>query len=222
MINLSKRLKTAADFVLKQEVKKVIDVGCDHALLDIYLLQRNSNIKIIASDNKKAPLENARKNIEKYSFLNKIELCLKDGINNIDEDVDTIVISGMGAETILEILEKGESELSHVNRLIISSNNKYELLRKKIIKFNYFINDEIIVFEDNKYYIVMEFVKGNKKYTKKELYFGPILLAKKDKLFNNYFNERKKELKNIIEKIPDDNKKIKSIINELKILEKEI
>ena len=119
MINLSKRLKTVADLVLSKESNKIIDVGCDHALLDIYLIQNNENLKVVASDNKKAPLENARKNIEKYSFLNKIELKLEDGINNIDDEIDTIVISGMGKETIIDILKKGN--LNNIKRLIISS-----------------------------------------------------------------------------------------------------
>ena len=115
MINISNRLKTIAEIVLSKQSQKIIDVGCDHALLDIYLLQNNPNLKLVASDNKEQPLENAKKNILKYSFLNKIEVCLKDGIENIDEFIDTIVISGMGEETIVDILEKDKKELNKYN-----------------------------------------------------------------------------------------------------------
>ena len=113
MIRLSKRLKTTAEIVLSKKSKKIIDVGCDHALLDIYLLQNNNDLKIVASDVKEKPLENAKKNISKYSFLNKIEVCLKDGINNIDKEIDTVVISGMGTETIIDILEKDKYLIMH-------------------------------------------------------------------------------------------------------------
>lgn len=216
MINLSKRLKTVADLVLSKESNKIIDVGCDHALLDIYLIQNNENLKVVASDNKKAPLENARKNIEKYSFLNKIELKLEDGINNIDDEIDTIVISGMGKETIIDILKKGN--LNNIKRLIISSNNKFEEIRKDITSLGFIINDEKIVYEEDKYYVIIEFIKGNKKYTKKELYFGPILLKKKDKEFYNYYGYIKNKKISILKSIPEDNKNKKKIEKEIEIL----
>ncbi len=222
MISLSKRLKTVADLVLSKESNKIIDVGCDHALLDIYLIQNNENLKVVASDNKKAPLENARKNIEKYSFLNKIEVCLKDGINNIDKEVDTVIISGMGCETIIEILENDLKELDHINRLVLSSNNKYPQLREKVTSIGYKINEEKIIYEDKKYYIVIEFIKGNKKYSKKELFFGPILLKNKDENFIKYYNYLIKQKEKILDSINNDNEKKEEIIKEINYIKKEL
>lgn len=216
MIKISERLKTVAEFVLSNKSNKIIDVGCDHALLDIYLLQNNSNLKIIASDNKEKPLENARKNILKYSFLDKIELILKDGIDNLSSDVDTVVISGMGTETIIDILNKDKKILKNINRLVISSNNKYFLLRKEITNLGYYINNEKIVYEDNKYYIIIEFLKGIKKYNKKELYLGPILLRNKDELFYKYYEETRNKKEYILEKKYDSN-----IIEELNFIMEE-
>ena len=222
MINLSNRLKTVANFVLENNTKKLIDVGCDHALLDIYLLQNNSNLKIIASDNKKAPLENARKNIEKYSFLNKIELSLRDGIDDIDSDIDTIVISGMGMETILEILESNKDKLNNIERLVISSNNKYYDLRRRINKLGFIINREEIVFEDNKYYIIIEFIKGKITYKEKELYFGPLLLQNKNQLFYDYYLKIKNEKEIILNKLKSNNLTNKELEKEIKLLNTEI
>ena len=219
MINISNRLKTIAEIVLSKESQKIIDVGCDHALLDIYLLQNNKNLKIVASDNKEQPLENAKKNITKYSFLNKIEVCLKDGIENIDKDIDTVVISGMGEETIVDILEKDKKELSHVNRLIISSNNKYYDLRRKVTLLGYKITNEKIVFEDDKYYVIIEFTKGKSKYSNEELFMGPILKNNKDEMFYKYYNYIKKEKEYILGRIPDDIKK-NQLIEEIRFIEK--
>ena len=222
MINISDRLKTVASFVLKEKSNKIIDVGCDHALLDIYLLERDDSLNLVASDNKKAPLENAKKNIEKYSFLNKIELSLKNGIENIDDDIDTVVIAGMGMETIVEILNNGKKELKHVNRLIISSNNKYEDLRKKIISLGFFISDERIVCEEEKYYIVVEFKKGSQKYTNEELYFGPILLENINELFNDYYRKIRKEKTYILDNLPKDSLKRESLLKEIELLNRYI
>ena len=46
MIKLSKRLEVVASFI--QDNSKIIDIGCDHGLLSIYLAGIYKNIKIIA------------------------------------------------------------------------------------------------------------------------------------------------------------------------------
>ena len=218
MIKISNRLTTIANLVLKEKTNGVIDVGCDHALLDIYLLQNNNNIKIIASDINKLPLESAKKNIEKYSFLNKIVLKEKDGLLGIENDIDTVVISGMGEETITKILKRDKSYLKNVNRLIISSNTNNYKVRRDIIELGYLIKDEKVVFEEGKYYVIIEFTKGFKKYTNKELYIGPILKNDLNLSYNyyKYLFDKKSE---IIKKIPDGNKENEKLKKEIKLLE---
>ena len=48
MNKLSKRLEVVASFV--NDNSKVIDIGCDHGLLSIYLVNKYKNVKVIASD----------------------------------------------------------------------------------------------------------------------------------------------------------------------------
>mgnify|MGYP003317029257 CR=1 FL=1 len=145
MINISKRLKTLANIILEENINDIADIGCDHALLDIYLLQNNPNMKIIASDVKSGPLEKAKENITKYSLLNKIELIECNGIEKINSK--SIVIAGMGAETILEILYNDIEKTKKIENMFIASNNKYELLRKEIIKLGFYIKNEKIIYE---------------------------------------------------------------------------
>ena len=173
MININKRLQTLGDIILEGKSSGIIDVGCDHALLDIYLLERNNNLKLVASDLRKAPLEKAKENIEKYSFSNKIKIKLSYGIDDLEDYIDTIVISGMGTDTIMDIFNKGKEYLSRVDRIVLSSNNRYYELRKYMMENGYYINKEQIVYSDKKYYIIIDFLKGKKEYSEKELYFGP-------------------------------------------------
>lgn len=49
MSKLSKRLEMVASFIDEND-KSVIDIGCDHGLLSIYLAEKFNNLKIIASD----------------------------------------------------------------------------------------------------------------------------------------------------------------------------
>ena len=67
MIKLSKRLEAISSLVPINS--NVIDIGCDHALLDIYLYQHKISKKIIASDINVNALNNAKENIKK----NKLE-----------------------------------------------------------------------------------------------------------------------------------------------------
>ena len=202
MIKISKRLAAIASFVPQNA--KILDVGCDHGLLDIYLFQNNQAKKIIASDVKRSALKNAIDNIKKNNLTEKIETREGNGLEVIKENdlIDTVVLSGMGALTIIEILKKGKEKLKSINHIIVQSNTKLELLRKEIIKMNYYIEDEQIIKDSNKVYIIIKFTKGQRKYTKKEIYFGPILIKKNTTLFQEYQKEKLQKLETIKKVIP--------------------
>ena len=106
-MKLSKRLISISNFI--DDNSKVIDVGCDHALLDIYLFKNKKNISLIASDVRSGPLKQAKRNIDKYNCDIKVKLGY--GISTIESDVDTVVIAGMGGDTIVDILNN-DSELN--------------------------------------------------------------------------------------------------------------
>ncbi len=175
MIKLSNRLANIASLVPVDS--NVIDIGCDHALLDIYLYQKGISKKIIASDINANALSNAKENIKKYKLNKNIETRLGNGLITLNDsdNIDTIIISGMGAHTIVGILKNNLSKLKNISTIIIQSNTKLAFLRKEITKLNYLIDNEIMLEDNKKIYTVIKFVKGKKKYTKKELYFGPAL-----------------------------------------------
>ena len=104
MIKLSKRLEAISSLVPNNS--KIIDIGCDHGLLDIYLYQQKKCNKIIASDINKSALNNAKENIKKNNLETKIETRLGNGLDTLKESdgINAIVISGMGAHTVLGIL----------------------------------------------------------------------------------------------------------------------
>ncbi len=192
MINLPPRLKAISKYI--KDSSSIVDIGCDHALLDIFLASTYKNIKITASDINKNALDNAKKNIKKYKLNNRIKTILSDGLNNIDTtNIDTIVISGMGSHTIVGILQNNLSKIKHINRLIIQSNNDLDFLRYKLTKLGYYIKSEELVKDSKIIYTIIEFVKGYKFYTKKELYFGPYLIKEKNNLFiEKYTNDLSK------------------------------
>ena len=69
MVTLSPRLRTAAD--MAQEAHNIIDVGCDHGYLSIYLLTNGIASSVIAADINEGPLQSAVLNTEKFDVKEK-------------------------------------------------------------------------------------------------------------------------------------------------------
>ena len=132
-MKLSKRLKALANCVPHQA--KVIDIGCDHGLLGIYLVKNKLVSNMIISDISEAALNQAKRNITKYNLINKIKVQQGDGLAVIDYDcnIDTIIIAGLGGQTIIDILIKSIFLLPIKNIILQPQNNVY-CVRQKITK----------------------------------------------------------------------------------------
>lgn len=163
---LSERLKVIADLIPPNA--KVIDIGTDHAYLPIYLYQKNITHNIVATDISQNVLNSSLNNLQKYNLDKNIDLILSDGFSNIKERFDVGIISGMGASTIIKILNTKELP----NMFIIQSNNDHYKLRKYLMNINYKLIKEIIVKEKKHYYIIMKYEKGSDNLTEAELLFG--------------------------------------------------
>lgn len=167
-MKISKRLNVIADLI--EDNSKVIDCGCDHGLLSIYLAQEK-NCNVLATDINENALDNAINNIRKYKVDN-VTTKLTDGIENIDViNYDVLVIAGMGTMTIKHILEGKDL----CDKIIISSNNQIPELRKFMISLGYYIDNETFITDKNKNYIIIKFIKGKKKYSKIDIEYGPII-----------------------------------------------
>ena len=202
-INISNRLKTIGDFVIDNS--KVVDVGCDHALLSIYLYQNRNNINVISTDINNGPLNEAKNNIKNYKLENKIETRLSDGLKNIEKnEFDTIIIAGMGGNTIVDILGFDIDKTISANRIIIQANNNVDKVRKFLVNNNFKITDEKLVKENNIISIVILFTKNTKniKYSRDEILFGPILLKENNILFKELLSNTLKKYSIILNKIP--------------------
>ena len=201
MIKLNKRLTTISAFIDKKD--KVIDIGCDHDLLAIYMFQKD-NIKIVGSDINPEPLKIAKNNLSKYDLSDTLGLRLGDGISTIKNE-DTIVISGMGGLLITKILNN-ISDYS-IKKLIISPNDNFSLTREFITKKGYKIYKEIMVKDANKYYLVSVYIPGNEK---TNYFFGKLDSNEPDNI--DYFNFLIDTNNNIINKLSN-----KYIIKKLKL-----
>ncbi|MGM9875266.1 MAG: tRNA (adenine(22)-N(1))-methyltransferase [Bacilli bacterium] len=185
---------------------RVVDVGCDQAKLGILLAKRNQ--KSIASDISPKVIERASIDIRKLGLDNLIDLRVSNGLQNIKEkEADTLVLSGMGTHTILEILNNTKLKF---NKIITISNNYHDILRDKMNELNYKVDKELIIKENNKYYNLILFTKGIKKYSQKELLLG--LNQVDNELYKEYLNHLLNKYKTIKKSSKDKNIKIDEMI----------
>ena len=205
-MNLDNRLKRITDFIPSDSY--ILDVGCDHALLDIYLALNRNNVKLIASDINENPLKIAKENIKKYNLEDEITLEKADGVSKINDEVDTVVIAGMGTSTINDIINNDLKKLKNVKKIIISSHTSSFELRENMNKKGFKIIDEAVVFDKGKYYEIIVYSNGYEKLSKLDMKYGPIISKRKDEITKAYFNERYLLLIEIYKKIPNSNKKL--------------
>lgn len=210
-MNLDNRLKRITDFIPSDSY--ILDVGCDHALLDIYLALNRNNVKLIASDINENPLKIAKENIKKYNLEDKITLEKADGVSKINDEVDTVVIAGMGTSTINDIINNDLEKLKNVKKIIISSHTSSFELRENMNKKGFKIIDEAVVFDKGKYYEIIVYSNGYEKLSKLDMEYGPIISKRKDEITKAYFNERYLKLIEIYKKIPNGNEKLKDDLN---------
>ena len=192
---IDERLKSLVKYIGKND--SVIDVGCDHALLDIYLIQNNITDNIIVSDISNNALQQGINNIKKYNLDSRIDARCGNGLEVLnDEDIiNTVIISGMGTNTILDILNN--KYLSKVNKLIIQSNKDYYLLRSEVTKLGFIISNEEVIVVNNKLYINIIFVRGNKKYSLEELKYGTKDMINKE-IYYKYLIDKYNKILNSI------------------------
>lgn len=196
MIKISNRLLSLAKYVHPEDT--IMDVGCDHAKLDIYLIQAGILNQIYVCDVNPNALQNGIENIERYGLENQIFPVLGYGIEKAsDYNIDSLIISGMGSKNIIDILSSPYSD--RIYKLILQSNNNHYELRQFLASKNFHIVAEEVIEDAKKTYINIIAIQDYSKkinYTEKEYLFGPLLINDKENI--SYFET----LRNSFEKIP--------------------
>jgi len=178
------RLEKISSYISDNE--KVLDVGCDQALLSKILAKRK--IYSIASDLRPNIIENAKKNLTPLE-KEYITFSVSDGVPTILNEEYTLVLSGMGAHTILDILKNSNYRF---NKIITISNNNHDILRTEMSKLNYYVLEEEIIKEKGKFYNLIVFDNVKRDYSKEQILVGinhknkELLKEKNDYLIKKY------------------------------------
>jgi len=177
MIKISERLQQVANFVT--EGSRVADIGSDHAMLPIYLVQNGKCPSAIAGELNAGPYEAARKGIAMAGLAKAIEARRGDGFAVMKAgEADTVTICGMGGSLMSDILEQGRlvGKLDGVTELVLQPNVGESLVRGWLLQHNWYLRNETIIEEDRKIYEILHAVHDTDAAAKNEsLYDGSFL-----------------------------------------------
>ena len=183
ILKLPERLSIIASMVT--EGNSIADIGTDHGYIPVYLDISGICKRIIATDINSRPLEKAMKLAEKY-HAKHIEFRQTDGLDGFEKhEVQTIIIAGMGGDSIVSILSK--SEWSYDCELILQPMTKREHLGRWIRETGLFVSEEKLVRENGGIHSIIKVRKGtDKDVSIAGLYISKYLSGSGDVLLDEY------------------------------------
>lgn len=156
-IVLSDRLKSAAAMVTCGN--RVVDVGCDHGFMSIYLVQQGISPGCLAMDVRTGPLSRAREHVAEYQLDAYIETRLSDGLKAYEKgEADAMLCCGMGGPLMCRILEESREKVKTLRELILQPQSELPAFRRYLREHGYLITKEDMVLEDGKYYFILHVV----------------------------------------------------------------
>lgn len=150
-LELTPRLRAVAELVPLGAA--LADIGTDHAYLPVWLLLQGRVRKAIAADLRQGPLDRARLTARQYECSGDISFRLCDGLAQIGADeVDTIVVAGMGGETIAAILDAASWTRNERYTFILQPMSAQPELRAWLWRNGFDIQKEEVICEGEKLY----------------------------------------------------------------------
>lgn len=213
-MQLSLRLSAIADMVTTGN--RLVDVGCDHGYLPVYLIQQKKIPSAIAMDVRKGPLSRAKEHIRQYGLEEYIQTRLSDGLENLKAgEGDTLVIAGMGGPLMERILTDGQSVRDSFSEMILQPQSDIPHFRRFIQSQGFQIVEEKMVEEEGKFYPMMRVVRtcpegdGNENlvseaapYTLEEA-FGKFLLKEHNPVLYRYLLREERIRADILKQLQD-------------------
>ena len=151
--------RLAAAFAYVRPGHVAADIGCDHGKLSAALAGSGRCPLVLACDLRPGPLEKAR--VTCAPFGDKVQCRLGSGLEVLAPgEADDIIIAGMGAETIIEILEAAPWVFDARYNLVLVPATKHRELRRWLWEHGFALVADRPVQAAGRWYAVM-----NARYT---------------------------------------------------------
>src|SRR5574344_993021 len=212
-----KRLDKIVSFV--GENKIVADIGSDHGITAIKIYEEKNPKRVIATDISAPSLQKLKDKLKHSGY--EIETIVTDGLKNLPMDIEEAVISGMGANLIVNIL-RGNMDLSRsLEKIITSPNNSLEYYRRWLMDNGFTIIDDEKIEDEGVLYdvVVIKYTGDNTGYDRDyEYMYGKDNLANKNPYTIKEIEQEIDRNVGILEKFSGiDSVRITDRIEELKV-----
>lgn len=197
-IECSLRLMELLEWI---EGEVLADIGCDHAYVACNAVILGKVKKSYACDIAQGPLDRAIETIQECQLEEKVIPILMNGMEKLPEDVDIVTIAGMGAMTILEILDK--APLKTGLRLLLSPHKDAQKLREHLKEYSIEILREKMVFDEGHYYPVLDCIVKEDVATLslQETFLGRNVVY--NVVYAQFLNYEKNKLSKILANMPE-------------------
>ncbi|MDD5938955.1 MAG: class I SAM-dependent methyltransferase [Clostridiales bacterium] len=178
--SLSPRLQAVAGLVPPGTA--LADVGTDHGRLPVWLIQHGLVERAVASDLRPGPLSRAQALAEQWGVSGRISFRLCDGLSGIaPEEAETITVTGMGGETIADILNAVPWSADPSHRYILQPMSGQDGLRRYLSGHGFIIQKEVLVPEGETLYVILQAEPGEAP----PLTEGEIWVGRQDREMNS-------------------------------------
>jgi tRNA (adenine22-N1)-methyltransferase len=206
-IELSIRMKAVADMIIPGS--RVADIGCDHAFIPIYLIEKHIATEVIASDVRKGPVESATRNVALKGLSRQIDIRMGDGFQKISPgEADAAIIAGMGGMLMIKILENAKAVVASMNQLVLQPQSDIEKVRRYIHSCGMAITREMMLEDAGKVYTVMDVsVHGQADCAMEDEHFryGRYLLEERNPVLQKQLLKEKEKNLHILQAIRNEN-----------------
>jgi len=161
------------------------DIGTDHAYLPRYLLKSGICQRMIAADISEGALTNARATLTRARLLDRAVLTLADGLDAIDRPCGCVSVTGMGGDTMAELLLRGAGRLQGAV-LVLSAHTELHRVRGAIHDIGYHIVREELCRAAGRFYVCWRAEAGTEAMDESEIQYGQLLWESHSPLLPEY------------------------------------
>lgn len=201
---LSKRLECIHNLINPCDL--LADIGSDHGYLALQALISNKAKRVIASDFRQNPLDQAKKTFANANVFDNVSYVLSDGLKNIEIIPDCVVIAGMGGDLIIKIIQQDLERFIRVGQIITQANTKTNVLRTKMAHMGFTMTNEKITYDGFFYFIQSYRYVGNSCELDETVAQFGLLLDLEDSVYIDYLKNQEYSIKSILSQNPNSKK----------------
>ncbi len=189
LFSLSPRLRMVADLI--PSGVKLADIGTDHGQLPVWLVCQGIVPQAVASDLRPGPLSRGRALAERWGVSDRVSFRLCNGLADVaPEEAEFVTITGMGGETIADILNAAPWTTGLGHRYVLQPMSGMDGLRRYLSENGFIIDREVLVPEGETLYIILVAEPGEMKpLTQGEIWVGRQAFGMESPLRKRYLDQ---------------------------------